>query len=478
MKRLFLYAVLFLCIIGNSFSQSDRIVNFDWFANSASSPQPSIIIDWGITAITPDISPQGVAYGNGVYVAVGSQGTGNRVMSSTDGVTWTSRTSAADNSWNDVCFGNNLFVAVAGTGTGNRVMTSPDGVTWTIRTSAADNVWNSICFGNNLYVAVASSGTNNRVMTSPDGTTWTTRTSAGNIPWNCIAYGNGVYAAVASGVATNHVMRSTDGVTWTGIALAGAWDGIVYGGTTFVAVQQSSSQGGCATSSDASSWTLRTQSVAGQWRRVAFGSGFFAAMGNSIKGSQIMTSPDGVTWTTRVTPLPQVAYRNITYGNSKFVCITNTTSGLSSNYIVISPEFDQHVSFSEPTVQASNINVVTAADVDNPGLVIADVSFTSGNSTSNQRVVIVKESSAVDGLPVDGQTYTGDNNFGGGSELPIVFGGNFVVNVGSSNSFQIGNLTEGLTYHIRVFEFNGLGGLENYLTSSGTNNPISFVANP
>ena len=98
--------------------------------------------------------------------AVAQSGTGNRVMTSPDGINWTIRTSAADNEWMSVTFGNNLFVAVANTGTGNRVMTSPDGITWTIRTSAADNDWRSVTFGNNLFVAVAASGTGNRVMRS------------------------------------------------------------------------------------------------------------------------------------------------------------------------------------------------------------------------------------------------------------------------------------------------------------------------
>jgi len=45
-------------------------------------------------------------------------------------------------------------------------MTSPDGITWTIRTSAADNAWNGITYGNGLFVAVSATGTGNRVMTS------------------------------------------------------------------------------------------------------------------------------------------------------------------------------------------------------------------------------------------------------------------------------------------------------------------------
>ena len=57
---------------------------------------------------------------------------------------------------NNVTYGNGLFVAVAYSGSGNRVMTSPDGITWTIGTSAADNYWTSVTYGNGIFVAVAS----------------------------------------------------------------------------------------------------------------------------------------------------------------------------------------------------------------------------------------------------------------------------------------------------------------------------------
>jgi hypothetical protein len=45
-------------------------------------------------------------------------------------------------------------------------MTSPDGITWTSRSSAADNEWYSITYGNGLFVAISTDGTGNRVMTS------------------------------------------------------------------------------------------------------------------------------------------------------------------------------------------------------------------------------------------------------------------------------------------------------------------------
>jgi hypothetical protein len=48
---------------------------------------------------------------------------------------WTARTAAELNSWLSITYGNGLFVAVSTDGT-NRVMTSPDGITWAARMAA------------------------------------------------------------------------------------------------------------------------------------------------------------------------------------------------------------------------------------------------------------------------------------------------------------------------------------------------------
>ena len=125
---------------------------------------------WTSRSSAADNNWRSVTYGNGLFVAVADSGSGNRVMSSPDGITWTSRTSAADTPWRSVTYGNGLFVAVAINGIGNRVMTSPNGITWTSRTSAADNNWYGVTYGNGLFVAVAFSGTGNRVMTAPSTT--------------------------------------------------------------------------------------------------------------------------------------------------------------------------------------------------------------------------------------------------------------------------------------------------------------------
>lgn len=162
---------------------------------------------------TGDVSWRGIAWGNGMFVAVSDTGTGTRVMTSPDGITWTMRTAAADNSWRRIAFGAGRFVAVAMTGTANRVMTSDDlGVTWTARdTTGKDNDWRDIAYAGGLFVVVGATGTGNRIMTSPDGITWTLQTSTADVSWVGVTHGSGFWVAVnTNAVGTARAMSSVD----------------------------------------------------------------------------------------------------------------------------------------------------------------------------------------------------------------------------------------------------------------------------
>ncbi len=259
-----------------------------WLATPPAATAQSV---WTARTSAADNNWYSVTYGNGLFVAVASSGTGNRVMTSPDGITWTSRTSAADNLWYSVTYGNGLFVAVASSGTGNRVMTSPDGITWTARASAADNFWYSVTYGNGLFVAVASSGTGNRVMTSPDGITWTSRTSAADSSWYSVIYANGLFVAVAVNGA-NRVMTSPDGITWTArtAAVNSSWNSLTYGNGLFVAV----ADGGAnrvMTSRDGITWIAHSAAVNNFWYSVTYGNGLFVAVAINGTGNRVMTSP-------------------------------------------------------------------------------------------------------------------------------------------------------------------------------------------
>ena len=242
-----------------------------------------------VTYGTPD--------GNPLFVAVANSGTGNRVMTSPDGITWASQTSA-DNNWTSVTYGtpdgNPLFVAVANSGTGNRVMTSPDGITWTIRTSAVDNAWRSVTYGtpngNGLYVAVASTGTGNRVMTSSDGITWASQISAADNDWRGVTYGNGLFVAVGRTGTGNRVMTSSDGNNWTIQTTPGGseWMSVVYGNGLFVAVAQTGAYK-AMTSLNGTSWTIQ-EPPANVWLSVTYTDDIFVAVGTSGIGNRVMTN--------------------------------------------------------------------------------------------------------------------------------------------------------------------------------------------
>jgi hypothetical protein len=242
-----------------------------------------------------------------LFVAVGISGTGNRVMTSPDGISWTARTSAADNGWRSVCWSPelSLFVAVAWSGTGNRVMTSPDGITWTSRTSAADNSWMSVCWSpeRSLFVVVAEGGIN-RVMTSPDGITWTVRTSAANNNWQSVGWSPelSLFVAVANTGTGNRVMTSPDGITWTvrTSAADNGWQSLCWSSelSIFVVVAQSGAGNCVMTSPDGINWTARTSAADNSWISVCWAPELSMFVAVAVDG-RVMTSPNGTTWTSR-----------------------------------------------------------------------------------------------------------------------------------------------------------------------------------
>jgi len=151
----------------------------------------------------------GVSYGNNQYVAVGRNGT---ILTSPTGETWTARTSpVASANWISITYANNQYVAVGGLSGSGYVMTSTNGITWTVRSTLASTTWNNITYGNNLYVAVGAGG---KIITSPDGITWTAQSSGVTTILYNVNYAGGKY--VASG-ELGVILTSSDGITWTQI---------------------------------------------------------------------------------------------------------------------------------------------------------------------------------------------------------------------------------------------------------------------
>ncbi|MGV8992692.1 MAG: T9SS sorting signal type C domain-containing protein [Flavobacterium sp.] len=83
----------------------------------------------------------------------------------------------------------------------------------------------------------------------------------------------------------------------------------------------------------------------------------------------------------------------------------------------------------------------------------------SGNG--DQRIVLIRPLSAVNGIPADATTYNANAAFATGS---LIGADNYVVYKGNGNSVQITGLDPNKLYHISIIEFNGLAGTESYRT--------------
>ncbi|MCP4459648.1 MAG: hypothetical protein GY816_16725, partial [Cytophagales bacterium] len=116
-----------------------------------------------------------------------------------------------------------------------------------------------------------------------------------------------------------------------------------------------------------------------------------------------------------------------------------------------------------PTVQATDITY------SNIGSTQVDITWTNGNGAN--RVVVASEGSAVDTNPTNGISYAANAQFSSGDELGS---GNYVVFNGTGTSFTLTGLTLNTVYHLRIYEYDGTGGAEQY-NNTANGNPKSVA---
>ncbi len=153
---------------------------------------------WLSAASTTTNNLYGISYGNGIFSAVGANGT---ILTSTGPPSWTWQyrmSGTSDMIWR-IAYGNGTFVAVGGNleypySSNNRslILTSTDGITWTPRDAGITELLYGISYGGNAFVATSCWG---KILTSPDGITWTLRSNYYN-PLYSVAYNGGAFFAV------------------------------------------------------------------------------------------------------------------------------------------------------------------------------------------------------------------------------------------------------------------------------------------
>jgi hypothetical protein len=267
----------------------------------------------------------GVAYGAGLIVGVGSAGV---IMTSTNLTTgWWVRQSIGTNvsTLNAIAYGNGTFVVAAGDNLPSgdktlRFLTSTDGTNWVARVWPNGNTRAvyGLAYGAGLFVAVCERA---EIWTSPDGITWTQRTSpqtGSSYTLTAVTYRPDVgFAAVGNTAPTTpEIVTSQDGITWalqsTATVAPYSLNAVTWGyvtnldssvTTNFVAVGGKSSGtpllGTIATSTDGTNWATQpsaefSTNCPGRLYAAAFRPGVgYIAVG---KYGDIQTSTDGTNW--------------------------------------------------------------------------------------------------------------------------------------------------------------------------------------
>ncbi len=280
-------------------------------------------------------SINGLAYGAGVFVAVGERG---GIWSSEDGTNWIQQRLDAGKSdhLNGIVYQEDFgFVTVGDKGA---VLTSTDGLLWETNLPPTTITLNAITYGTNgqgegIFVTVGKSGL---ILTSPDAANWTPKNSGLAATLKGITYAPGIgFTALGSASSVSWITASPDGENWTaGLPSIGNEDyrAVTYAPGMFVAVGH---YGGTISSETGmpDSWTLQTTYAWTDYNNAGAWSGSNFVVANL--GGSVVTSPDGVEWTYRFTGFPNnlrcIACGSDAYGGTLFVAGGDNGTILTSN---------------------------------------------------------------------------------------------------------------------------------------------------
>jgi hypothetical protein len=245
----------------------------------------------------------GVAWGNGLFVAVGDAGT---LLTSPDGATWTPRSSGTARWLLAATYGGGRFVVVGDHGV---ILISPNGIDWTVETEPAPEVpnrrLNTVLATGEGYFAVGEPGVYAyRVAFNLDPVVSSTAPASSWL--RGLALGHGLVVAVGRDGAfgypfagNRHIsgLPVTQNAPYSSTGAASNVEAVVFTRDRFVAVGQG---GVVLRSPDGRSWNAGSAGTTGHLLGLAHFDNSWVAVGD---GGLIRTSDDGVTWTGRASPI-------------------------------------------------------------------------------------------------------------------------------------------------------------------------------
>lgn len=325
----------------------------------------NVITPWSTQTSRVNETLRSVAYGEGLFVAVGDRGT---VLTSRGGRTWETQVTGAALTFSSVVYGSGQFIAVGE----QEIWGTTNGMAWNQRTNYAAPLsqihLTAASFGEDRFMAVGGTGISGLALWSNDGQNWhfVNPSSRGLL---CVAYGDGQFVAAGGNYEGDNgsltyfgagtVVSSLNGTDWSDqpSGTVGLIRSIVYGNNAFIAVgnrMKPDFTDFVLTSTDAHTWTALDS---GSWNSIAFGNGVFVAVGDQSIG---ISTKNGVFESATPT---SASLHGIAYGDGMFVAVGDRGTILVA--ALLAPKLTKIIKLADATTQLT---------VEAPGSVAVEMS--------------------------------------------------------------------------------------------------------
>jgi hypothetical protein len=289
----------------------DGVGQFVALQNSSNYLQAGDGAGWTVTStgIQPS-SWKHMVYGKGTFVAVDGEGY-TALFNEVDG--WMGADAGVE-SLSHAAFGAGAFVVVGDGG----IRLSNDARGWR-GTSVSSGFVSVAAYGADKFVALLKNG--GGFYTSGDGASWTSASSS-DVPAGMadMIFAGGKFVAVG---AKGKGCWSEDGTAWkssSGLNEADDFKAVKYGNNIFLAL---GAKGSVYKSADGSSWTRLAGNSVASYKQIVYGDGKFVAVGDS----GVSVSSDGKSWDIKSSVKNLVG---VAFGASAFVAVDSCGTIISS----------------------------------------------------------------------------------------------------------------------------------------------------
>ncbi len=254
-----------------------------------------------------------VAYGNGLYVAVGCDGV---IATSTDAVSWTSRNSEVSVVIYDIAYAESRFVAVGR----SAILSSTDGISWQKHAYGSSATCINVNFCNGKWIVIPINA-GDILLTSSDASNWTTIQCDSIQNFKEIIYTDGTYLGVGTMNGRGFIRTSSDLLRWRTIKTASGWYGAIAAfKNRHIAVASYTKM---LMSSDGLTWS-RPEVTACKSNRATGADAIATDQAYAItigSGGGMLSSNDGINWECDTLTIGNSELYGVTAGDGQFVAV-------------------------------------------------------------------------------------------------------------------------------------------------------------